>query len=103
MNPFDLVKNFQEIQSRMTEMQGRLKDITVTGISGGDMVQILMNGQMEVLDVVIAPEIINPDDPGMLEDLVLAAITDAQNKIRERLQEEVGNIPGLGAGFPGLT
>ena len=104
MNPFDLVKNFQALQGQMTEMQGRLKNITITGASGGDMVKVLINGQMEILDVIIAPEIVNPADVGMLEDLVLSALNDAHNKIKEKIQSEMGNnLGGLGLNIPGLS
>ena len=103
MNPFDLIKNFQALQGQMTEMQDRLKNVTVTGASGGDMVKILMNGQMEVLDVIIAPEIVNPGEVGMLEDLVLSALSDAHNKIKEKIQSEMGDsLGGMGLNLPGL-
>ena len=54
MNPMDLLKNFQNIQSRVGEMQEKLKEVSVTGTSGGDMVRIDINGQMEVTKVSIS-------------------------------------------------
>ena len=78
----------------MGEMQERLREITVTGSAGGDMVRIELNGQMEVLSVAISPETVDPDDVGMLQDLVLAAFTDASVKVREKLREEMSSITG---------
>lgn len=94
MNPMDLLKNFQNIQSRMGEMQERMKSLTVTGTSGGDMVRIGMNGQMEVTEVVISPEAVDPDDIEMLQDLVFAAFTDASVKIKEKMKDEMSGLTG---------
>ena len=94
MNPMDLIKNLQNIQSRVGEMQERMKDITVTGTSGGDMVRIDMNGQMEVTGVSISKEAVDPDDIGMLEDLVFAAFADASAKIKDKMREEMSSITG---------
>lgn len=102
MNPFELIKNFQNIQSQVNEMQEKMKDITVTGSSGGDMVTVTMNGHMQVLDVTISPEAVDPSDVGMIEDLVLAAFTDAFNKVKDRLKDEVSNLTGGAPLPPGL-
>ena len=105
MNPMDLIKNFQNIQSRVGEMQEKLKDVTVSGTSGGDMVRIEMNGQMEVTKVAISPEAVDPDDIGMLEDLVFAAFSDAFAKIKEKMREEMSALTGgmnLPPGFLGM-
>ena len=89
MNPMDLLKNFQNIQSRMGEMQERMRSQVVTGTSGGGMVSIEMNGQMEIIEVKISPEAVDPDDIGMLEDLVFAAFSDASAKIKDKMKEEM--------------
>ena len=94
MNPMDLLKNFQNIQSRMGEMQERLKSLVVTGTSGGGMVSIEINGQMEITRVKIAPEAVDPDDVAMLEDLVFAAFSDASAKIKEKMKEEMSKLTG---------
>ena len=94
MNPMDLFKNFQNIQSRMGEMQERMKSLVVTGTSGGGMVSIGMNGQMQVTEVNIAPEAVDPEDVEMLQDLIFAAFTDASAKIKEKMQEEMSSITG---------
>ena len=102
MNPMDMFKNFQNIQSQMSEMQEKVKSIRVTGASGGGMVTVEINGQMTVLNVHIDPEAVDPDDIGMLEDLVQAAYVDASIKVKEKLQEEVSSLTGGMQLPPGL-
>ncbi len=104
MNPMDMFKNLQNLQSQFGEMQEKLKDIKVTGTAGGEMVKVEMNGQMEVLSVHIEPEAVDPSDIKMLEDLVLAAMHNASSKVKAKLQEEAGNLTGgmnLPPGFMG--
>lgn len=94
MNPMDLIKNFQNIQSRMGEMQEKMKSLVVTGTSGGGMVSVDMNGQMEVTGVKISPEAVDPEDIEMLQDLVFAAFSDASAKIKDKMKEEMSSITG---------
>ncbi len=78
----------------MTEMQERMKRLTVSGTSGAGMVVLEMNGQMEVTGVTISPEAVDPKDIGMLQDLVFAAFSDASAKIKEKLKEEMSALTG---------
>jgi len=94
MNPMDIFKNLQNLQSQFGEMQEKLKNIQVTGTSGGEMIRIEMNGQMEVTGIHIEPEAVDPEDIKMLEDLMLAAFRNASAKVKERLQQEAGNLTG---------
>ena len=94
INPMDLIKNFQNVQSKMSEMQERLKDIVVTGSAGGGMVKIDIDGQLAVRRVVISPDAVDPNDIEMLQDLVLAAFSDASVKIKEKMKEEAASITG---------
>lgn len=98
-NPFDLIKQFQNVQSRLGEIQEKLKTLKVTGSAGGDMVQVEINGQMEVVSVHISAEAVDPDDIQMLSDLIHAAVSDALHKIKEKLREEVSSFTG-GIGLP---
>ena len=100
MDPMDLFKNLQSLQSQMTGMQDKMKDVSAVGTSGGDMVSIELNGAMEVIKVKILPEIVDPEDIPMLEDLILAAFTDAGTKIKVKLASEMSSLTG-GPGFPG--
>lgn len=105
MNPFEMLKNLQSLQSGMQEMQSKLADISVTGTAGGEMVRVTMNGQMAVTGVKIEPEAVDPDDIGMLEDLVRAAISDATAKIKDAIQQEVSSMTGgmpIPPGFMGM-
>ena len=89
-----MIKNLQGMQSKMQEMQNKLNDVTAEGESGGGLVRIVLTGQYAVLDVKIAKEVINPDDPELIEDLVLSAFTDASNKIKAKIQQEAASIAG---------
>lgn len=105
MNPMDLFKNIQELQSQMGGMQDKMKNILATGSSGGDMVTITLNGAMEVTKVHISPEAVDSGDISMLEDLILAAFTSANTKIKGKLASEMQNLAGgmnLPQGFPGV-
>lgn len=94
MNPMDILKNVQQLQSRMSEAQSKLKEITVEGSAGGDMVCVELNGEFTVTRVTITPEAVDPDDVEMLQDLVLAAFSDATYKVRERIQQEMSSVTG---------
>jgi DNA-binding YbaB/EbfC family protein len=100
LNPFDVLKNAQKLQEKLAAL-------SVTGSAGGGMVEIDINGKMEVLAVRIAPEAVSPKDTGMLQDLVAAAFTGAMEKIQGRISQEMGamagdlGIPGM-PGFPGF-
>jgi DNA-binding YbaB/EbfC family protein len=104
INPFDLLKNAQKIQEQMGSFQEKLGGITETGSAGGGMVEIEMNGRMEILGVRILPEATT--DVEMLQDLVAAAFAGAVGKVREALNREMGALMGItGAmppGFPGF-
>jgi DNA-binding YbaB/EbfC family protein len=105
INPFELLKNFGNIQSKMAELQGKLAAIHVCGSAGGDMVKVEINGQFEVLSVVISPEAANPDDLPMLQDLIRAAMTDALFKVKEAIRTEISGMTGginLPPGFMGM-
>jgi hypothetical protein len=100
----DLFKNLQNLQSQFSEMQEKMKAITVTGTSGGDMVRVEMNGQFDVLDLSISPEVVDPQEVGMLQDLIKAAYTDAQSKVKEQMQQQMSELTGgmdLPPGFMG--
>ena len=101
INPFDVLKNAQKIQEQMSGFQEKLEAITATGSSGGSMVEIDINGKMEVIAVRIAPQAIEGGDAEMLQDLVMAAFTDGVSKVREAVSGEVGAIAG-GLNLPGF-
>jgi DNA-binding YbaB/EbfC family protein len=101
-NPFEMFKQLQGLQSRMGEIQEKLKDIHVTGSAGGGLVTVEMNGQMQVEKVTIAPEAVDPRDIPMLQDIVLAAMTDAMDRLKEKIREEVTQATGMLGLPPGM-
>jgi DNA-binding YbaB/EbfC family protein len=94
INPFDLLKQFGNVQERMQEIQARLGRLQVTGSAGGGMVQVELNGHLEVTRVTIAPEAADPNDIPMLQDLLRAAFADALFKVKEKIREEVSAASG---------
>ena len=101
-NPFEMLKNLQGLQSRVGEIQEKLKTVHVTGSAGGGMVTVDMNGQMLVEKVTIAPEAVDPRDIPMLQDLVLAAVTDALDRLKEKIRDEVSQATGMLGLPPGM-
>jgi DNA-binding YbaB/EbfC family protein len=103
-NPLELMKNAQQIQEKMSGFQEKLELISVTGASGGSMVEIDINGKFEVLAVRIAPQAMEGDDIEMLQDLIMSAFTDGITKVREEINRQMSAITGgLNlSGFPGV-
>jgi DNA-binding YbaB/EbfC family protein len=103
INPFDILKNAPPLQEQMSGFQEKLGDITATGSAGGGLVEIDINGKLEVLAVRIAPQAAEGADTEMLQDLIMAAFTDGMTKVKEVISSEAAamtgglNIPG----FPG--
>ncbi|MDR0624586.1 MAG: YbaB/EbfC family nucleoid-associated protein [Treponema sp.] len=97
INPFDILKNAQKIQEQMAVFQEKLAGIVVTGSAGGGMVEIDLNGKIEMLAVRISPDA--AEDRDMLQDLVTAAFNAAMEKVREAINREMGALTG-GLGLP---
>ena len=98
-----LMKQAQEMQSKMAEVQEELAEKEVEGAAGGGAVTVRMNGKTEVTGITIKPEAVDPDDVEMLEDLVLSAVREAHKKASEMAQEEMAKVTGgKGGGLPGM-
>ena len=102
MNIAQIMKQAQKMQEQMARVQEELANKTVEAAAGGGMVTVTANGRQEILVVKISPEVINPQDSAMLEDLVTAAVNEALRSSRELLQEEMTKITG-GLRIPGLS
>jgi nucleoid-associated protein EbfC len=89
-----MMKQAQELQSRMTEMQAKLDQIEITGAAGGGMVQVTLNGKREMKRLKIDKSLADPEEIEVLEDLVIAAFNDAAAKIEARVAEEMGKLTG---------
>jgi len=103
-NMGNLMKQAQQFQAKMTQLQEELGEKTVEASAGGGMVTVVANGRQEIISINIEPEVIDPEDPEMLRDLILAAINDALSKAKNMVNEEMGklthglnlpNVPGL--------
>ena len=97
----DLLKQAQEMQSRMAKIQEELANKTVQGSAGGGMVQVTVNGQLNITAVQIEASVINPSEKEMLEDLMLAALNDGMRKARDLASSEMSKLTG-GLKIPGL-
>lgn len=92
-----MMKQAQDVQAKMAQMQEDLNTIMVTGESGAGLVKATATAKGELKGLDIDPSIFNGDDKEVVEDLILAAIKDAQTKANERMQEEMAKITeGLG-------
>ncbi|HOQ68131.1 MAG TPA: YbaB/EbfC family nucleoid-associated protein [Candidatus Atribacteria bacterium] len=98
----NLMKEAQKMQAKIARMQEELKEKTVEASSGGGMVKVVCNGQQEIIDIEIEPELLEEKDVEMLQDLILAAVNEALRRSREIAEEEMGKITG-GLNFPGLA
>ena len=82
------------MQTRMAEMQAKLGEVEMTGQSGAGMVTALMNGKGELKKIKLAKEIVDPTDIEMLEDLIIAAVSDAKTKVETHIAEETQKLMG---------
>ncbi|MDD3371500.1 MAG: YbaB/EbfC family nucleoid-associated protein [Alphaproteobacteria bacterium] len=94
MNIGQMMKQVQEMQAKMMDMQSRLGEIMITGQSGGGMVVVTMNGKTEMKKISIDPKIIDADEKEMLEDLIVAAVNDAKAKAEKQIAEETEKMMG---------
>jgi DNA-binding YbaB/EbfC family protein len=97
MNLMKMMKQAQELQGRMQQMQEELASLQVEGQSGGGLVKVTLNGKMEARAVKIDPSLLKPEDAEMVEDLILAAFQDAKGKaegaMQQKMQEVTGGLP----------
>jgi len=102
MDMNQIMQQAQQFQQKMAEVQQELAKQEITSTVGGGMVTAKVNGKNELLSITIDREVINPDEPAMLQDLVVAAINDAMKKAREAMQGEMTKMTG-GMNLPGLS
>ncbi len=95
------IKLLQQMQARVLKAQEELASERVEATSGGGAVTVVANGQQSIVSIKIDPEAMDPEDPGMLEDLILTAVNDALAKSRELAAKKLSSIAG-GMKIPGL-
>lgn len=93
-NLMQMMKQAQEMQSRLGDMQKRLADTEVSGQSGGGMVQITMTAKGDARKIKIDPKLMDPNEIEMLEDLIVAAINDAKARAEAHIAEETEKMMG---------
>jgi DNA-binding YbaB/EbfC family protein len=101
MNLKNIKKLMKQAQDAQENLMRELKQTEVSASAGGDMVTVRMNGAKELLSIKIDPEVVDKDDVEMLEDLVTAAIKEAQRRADEAAQGKMGAM-GAGLGLPGF-
>jgi hypothetical protein len=89
-----MMKQAQEMQSKMTEMQDKLAEMEVTGSSGAGMIEVTLTGKSDVRKIKIDPSLIDPSDPEVLEDLIVAAFNDAKSNVEARVNEKMSEMTG---------
>jgi nucleoid-associated protein EbfC len=97
----NIMNQAKMMQNRLAQIQAEMAQKTVEASSGGGMVTVMANGQNEILSVKIEPEVVNPDDVEMLQDLIQAAVNDALHKAQEMVSQEMAKVTG-GLKIPGL-
>lgn len=97
-NPQKLMKQFQQMQERM---QQEIASLEIDAAAGGGMVRVVMDGNKNIKSLTIDPQVVSRDDVEMLQDLIVAAINQATQKVELALQEKLGDMTG-GMKIPGL-
>ena len=89
-----MMKQAQEMQTKMSEMQEKLSELEVTGSAGGGMVDVTLNGKNEARRVKIDPDLAGPENLEILEDLIVAAVNDARVKVEKQVTEKMSDLTG---------
>ena len=90
----DMMKQAQQMQAKMGEVQEKIEAMQVTGASGGGMVEVTLSGKGDMRQIQIDPSLLGSDDREVLEDLIVAAHNDAKSKAEELVQEEMAKVTG---------
>ena len=101
MDMKQMVKQAQQFQQRLTEMQAELAGKQVSASVGGGMVSATVNGRHELVSLTIDKEVVDPSDPQMLQDLVVSAVNEAMRKAQDMIEAEMAKITG-GIKIPGM-
>lgn len=101
MNMNEIMKQAQQMQQKLSQVQDDLADRTVTATVGGGMVTVTLNGRIELLSIEIDQEVIKPDDQAMLQDLIVSAVNEGIKKAQELARAEMRKITG-GINIPGI-
>lgn len=89
-----MMRQAQEMQERLAQMQARMAETEVTGAAGGGLVKVTLTGKTEAKRVTIDPSLLNASETGVLEDLIVAAINDARAKVEVQMAEQMAELTG---------
>ena len=95
-----ILEKAKEIEKKMRESQESLKKIEVNGVSGGDAVKIMLNGDGEITKILLSDKVLK-EEKGIIQDLIIAAHNDAKSKLKSKTSEEISKATG-GLGVPGF-
>lgn len=95
------MQQMQAMQRKMDALQAEIDEMETTATSGGGAVSVVVSGKKEIKDIQIKPEVVDPDDVEMLQDLILAAANEALRQMEEISQNEMSKLTA-GLGIPGL-
>lgn len=93
-NMKQIMKQAQKMQKKIAEEQKKLESATMEAQAGGGMVKVTVNGKKEIVSIDIANEVIDPEEKEMLQDLIIAAVNEANNKMEEYISEKMAEIAG---------
>ncbi len=93
-NISQMLKQAQQVQSQMADMQAQLAEIEISGRAGGDMVTVTLNGKGEMRRLKIDPTVFASGDAEVIEDLIVAAHNDARTKVEKHMAEEMAKLTG---------
>jgi hypothetical protein len=98
----DMMKQVQKMQAKMADLQEELEKLEVEGSAGGGMVKVIANGKGDIRSITIDPEVVDPEEVDMLQDLIIAAFNQAREKSQEIQSEQMSKLTG-GLSIPGLN
>lgn len=90
----NMMRQAQEVQQKLADMQARLAQVDLQGEAGGGLVKVTLNGRGEARSIQLDPKVVDPADIGTLEDLILVAYNDARKKIEQHVEGETQKIMG---------
>ena len=104
MNPANLLRQVQKMQADVERVQAETEQEVITVTAGGGAVEVAITGGLEIQSITLQPEVVDPEDVEMLQDLILAAVNEAIQKARALMAERMSSVTGGlgGMGIPGL-
>lgn len=100
-NMNSMIKQAQKMQEKITSIQSEIEEREFTATAGGGAVEVIMNGKKNIKAITIKPEVVDPEEIEMLQDLIISAVNEGINQIEKTTEDEIGSVTG-GISFPGL-